>query len=573
MSTTSGGWYHDCMIFHVLIFIFLLVPSLLEGLGLIVDTRLFLLYFSLLPSIFYIFTTMRERQIKVPIKASAAFFLFLFFSAISTFSFSLDKQASFELLLFYLSCFLLFIFFYNHKKDGEPFIYYFLPVLGTLFTFYSFLIPFFKQKGLSFLTPIIEKQFVFPTYANHNHLGDFLGLLVLILSYLFFKKARMWFLPLLLFFFGVMIFSFSRSAYVAFFIVFIFMLFYFHKKISRLLLPFILFFLSLILFTTFIISIELTSSSPFFKAQTYIKTVFNVIPREPLSSHDIYLKQALISIQQYPFFGIGGNNFILASKKTALYQNSTDSVHSLFFQMGAEQGIVATLFFLVFVAFVLIRLFRFPTLPGFLFLYLLFNFQTDYTYHIYSFFLLFIILSSLSYSEKKEVSIPSSLYGAISTVLLAALVCILTSSLFVKITRYEDAIRWYPFNKEAYVGSIKKTDSLSATYIQKLEYIAPSDLNGAVATAEYYRINNNWPLALSAYEKIYDMNHYCSLYFIKNIYLLKKNLISQKNADQFLHGIVLDYQHIFASNALRKDFSQFCVEEGITSCPKIGWNE
>ncbi|MFH0772788.1 MAG: O-antigen ligase family protein, partial [bacterium] len=381
------------MALHVLLFLFLLIPSLLEGLGLWVDRRIFLLYFSTISSFFYIYGSFFPVPIKIPLKAGISYVSFLFFLSISTFFFSLDKQTSFELLLLYYSSFLFFIFFYNRKKSTYWFAYYFPIVLGVFFTCYSFLLPFFRQKGLNLLLPVIEKQFVFASYANHNHLGDLMGLLVIILSYYCFQKK--WaFVPFFLFFSVILIVSFSRSAYVAFFIVFILMLFYARKRISSFLLPLFFLFLSTIIFITYLTSVQQPVGSPFFTLQTFGKTVLNISPRDTISGRDVFVKQALLSIQKYPLFGIGGGNFIIASQNNIINTVFSDSAHNIFLQLATEQGVFATLCFLLFVFLVLRRVFLSPSLPGFLFLYLLLNFQTDYTYQIYSLFLFWIILSA-----------------------------------------------------------------------------------------------------------------------------------------------------------------------------------
>ena len=387
------------MALHIFLFLFLLLPSLLEGLGLWTDRRIFLLYFSTFSTFFYIHTMSSPIPVKIPLKAGISYLLFLCFASISTFFYSFDKQISFELLLFYYSCFLLFIFFYSYKKEGNIFIQYTLILLGVLFTSYSFLLPFFRSKNLSYLLPVFEKQFIFASFGGHNHLGDIVGLLVLILTYYLFQKKWVIF-PFFVFFCVMVLISFSRSAYVSLFLVFIFMLFHFRKTIHSFLLPLFFLLLSIIMLTTYLVSIQLPSHSPFFKLQTYGKKIFKISPRDILSDHDIFLKQSLNSIQKHPLYGVGGGNFIMVSQYNSAHNTISDSAHSLFLELATEQGILATVCFLFFILFIVIKISKLNSLPGFLFLYLLFNFQTDYTYQVYSLFLIWIILASMSQCEE-----------------------------------------------------------------------------------------------------------------------------------------------------------------------------
>lgn len=559
---------------QVFIFLSLFVPSLFEGLGLWVDHRVFLFYFSVLSTFLYVslsFSLKPPEHIKIPMRAGLLWIFFLIFSIISTFFFSVDKQVSFEMLLLYYSCFLLFIFFYNYKKITHWYIYYLPVILGVFFTCYSFILPFLKQKGFNFLLPVFEKQFVFASYTGHNHLGDFIGLLLIIFTYLSFKK-KLVFLSFFTFFLVILITSFSRSAYWAFFVVFVLMLFHYRKKLSSHLLPLFFFFLALIMFVTYLFSVEQPLNSPFLKVQIYGKRIFNVAPRNIISSRDIYAKQALYSIKEHPFFGVGGGNFLVVSKRNIIMNNFSDSAHNIFLELTTEQGILAAFFFFILVLYISRQALVSPSLPGYLFLYLLLNFQTDYTYQIYSLFVFWIILSALVSAEKKELSISYSLCSFFSIIPLIILVCITTSTLLVQIGKYKSAIQLYPFNNEAYRRAIKSQDDQTEFYIKQGEIMAPYDIGIIANSAEYFLQQGDRHRALLYYEKIYAMNRLCSFYFIKQIYILKRSLYSQKQATYFLRRIVNEYKRIFATNSLREEVADFCREVDMQDCPKVGWN-
>ncbi len=554
---------------NIILLIFFFIPSFLEGLGLWVDRRLFLLYFTCISTFFYLFLSFSSKSLKIPFKVTYLFVLFLFFSLISSLLFSLDKQNSFELFLLFYSSFLLFIFFYNYKKEGVNFIYFFCIILGLFLCAYSFCIPFFQQKNWSFLIPTSEKQFVFPFYNNHNHLGDFIGLPLTIALYYILKEKRYLNIFPFLFCFAVIIITSSRSAYLSCFVLCLILLLYFRKTISAKILPVFFIFLSSLVYIAYIISFPQKTDSFFYKPQKYIETILHSPSRNLLEGHDVFIKQAIFSAIKHPLFGVGGGNFLLASVQHNENHAISDSAHNIFFELAAEQGLLATLFFLLLIGLIIKQILKRPSLSGFLFFYLLFNFQTDYTYQIYSFFLLLIIFGSLSYQENKEFPISLSFYGLFCCIPLIVLTCICTSNLMLKMGRPEQAIQWYPLNKEAYINAIDLSQDNTLSYIEKGEQIAPYDGDLILISADFFLRQGNKSKALSYYEKIYELNKYCSFYFVEQIYQLKKDVYSRKEADYFLQRVVYYYRHWNTTHYFRNMFSEFCKKAEIEECPEI----
>ena len=156
---------------NILLFLFFLIPMILEGIGIKVLHQFFLLYYFAVPTFLYFYLFTKSHPLHLPPRLTLLSFLFFLLGEVSLF-FSYDKQTSFEYFLFTLSLFLIFIFFYNFKKTGEQFVYLFICLLGLFFIGYS-LFPLFP--------PHLEKQVVLASYASHNHLGDFLGLLLILL--------------------------------------------------------------------------------------------------------------------------------------------------------------------------------------------------------------------------------------------------------------------------------------------------------------------------------------------------------------------------------------------------------
>ena len=111
------------------------------------------------------------------------------------------------------------------------------------------------------------------------------------------------------------------------------------------------------------------------------------------------LTQGLSYILERPLLGAGPGNFIYASQK--LRNGSyTETAHNIFVDILVENGIPAGVVFLL----IIIEFFRRSDkkLPFFLALGLLVNFQTDYTYRIYSLFLLFFIILGLFKIQRKQ---------------------------------------------------------------------------------------------------------------------------------------------------------------------------
>lgn len=554
---------------HSLLFFIFLGSSTLEGLGLWADRRMFLLFFSTISTACYVLIFSTDSPIKVPLKAGIAYIGFLVFAGTSTFLFSIDKQVSFELLFFYFACFLYFIFFYNYKERFSRYMTYVPIIIGCFYTLYSLSIPLIKKQGWNLLLPTHEKQFVFASYLNHNHLGDYVGLAVVFFAYYLFQKKWIAVFPLFISFF-VLILSFSRSAYTALFGTLLFIVLSTRKKFSILTASLLGGFLILIMLSFYLISTKQPINSPFFGAQSFIKKTFKVSPRNTIPARDIFIQQSIISIKNHPLFGIGGGNFSFASKHNIIEGNLSDSAHTIFLELATEQGLISTFFFLFFLILIIGNVISNPSLPGYFFIYLLINFQSDYTYQIYGLFLIWVIFIGLSYAEKREIHLPNALFGVLCIAPLFCFACINTSALLVKMDNIEGAIRWYPYNKNAYLSAIKKSHIKSPIYIKAAEQIAPHDLGVAYEAANYYFKQGDAKKALSYYYSIFEDNNLCSFEIVKKIYLLKIKLNSQQAAYDFLNAVAHAYKNVYITSDFKREFIELCRIGKAEKCPQFG---
>lgn len=554
-----------------LLYLIFLVPAVGEGIGVRIDHRFFLFWYLAIPTVLYFFFLKKKERFHLPIKMTLIFLLFLNFSAVSTFFFSLDKQVSFENFLFYCSLFLICIFFYNNKHLGEKFIRISIPLLSIIFIAYSVSIPFLKKIGTPFFIPAFEKQTVMPIFSSHNQLGDFLGLGLIMFFISLIKKNNPILMAALIIFFYFFIFSFSRSAYVSIFIVLV--IFLIQSRIKRQPLYFLgLIIVTLSLFSFFIISSSnFSSNSPFFGIQQYIKNTKGLVTRNLISGHSILISQAFKSIKEYPYFGIGNGNFLLASWKYNNANDTSDSSHNLILDIGVEQGIPAALVLLIIIAFLLIQALKKKSVESYLFIYLLLNFQTNYAYQIYLFLILSVIFAGIIYEEDASFEFSPLFFGSATTVLIVSLFAIVSSFLFLKSGYPLLAIHVYPLNKKAYVEVIGSNKNLSFVEkaIHEANSIAPYDLPIIVSSANYYLETSQKRKALRLYEKAYEANHLVNFSISKQIYFLKRQLDSRQEADLFLTDVIKDLKKTYLPEYFREDFNTFCRQAETPICLNV----
>lgn len=550
-------------------FIFLLfslsVPIALEGVGIVSSQLYFLLYYLLLPSFLYIYAVASKAKLKAPPVLLSLVFLFLLLSSISSLLFSLDKQASVERLLFYLILCLLFLFGYNFRGAIRRQLALSLPLLGVFFLIYS----------LAVHWAVFEKQVVFASYGSHNHLGDFLGVALIVLASLkpagWKRRVRLLLMPV--FFFGI-VFSYSRSAYTALAPVILIFLFTKRRHLSRRVLL-----VGLTALSALMISLTLSSSiwirpgTPFASLQSLARNNAGLIPRDFLSGHDAYFMQSVASIKKYPLFGIGGGNFYKASQAAGTAYVS-DSAHNLFLELAVEQGVPAAIVFAVIWIILVLNGMRKKSVWGFLLLYLFINFQTDYTYQILLFPILGTLFAGSVYEEHGTFTIPVWAFGLSGIVLAAVTVCIMTGNMLLLSGRPLEALKWYPLNKDAYTEAVAHASSWDEAnrYLSAATAIAPDDAAITLTAAQAAQTFGKSETALELYEQIYRTNPSLNFEIVTRMYALKKSIISKNAADRFLTEVLLHYKkNDPTTESFRKKVGRFCNLNSSPACANTGW--
>lgn len=549
-----------------LLFLIFAIPAGIEGAGLFVDRQLILWFYIALPALLYLGTLIGRLHFKIPHRLTVLALAYFVFSSISTVLYASDKEVSVERFLFSLALLLIFFFSYSNKGVVKKLLPPLIIILGLFFSLYS----------LAVHTAVFEKQVVYPFYGSHNHLGDYLGLVLIFMHAVMMKGLKR---PIHSFVFILtfilMVLSFSRSAYLAFFLVTFLYAVRNHLQISRKALVAIFTGLSILLVMLFIASSRgISKDSPLHTAQSIAVKRFNLLPREIWSERDVYFGQALSSIRLHPWFGVGGGNFIKVSLTHNRNNSFTDSAHNILAETATEQGILALIPFIGIGVLLVMQALKNRTVEGYALLYLLLNFQTDYTYQIYFLLVFAALLAGVSYEEKESSRLELWAFGIPGVLLFLLFVFYLTSLTYLRMNMPLEAIKWYPLNKWAYIQAIREEVESSAS--NRLTYsalrIAPDDVGILITSAQNSYIRGDLQNSLAIYERLYNKNRLVNFAIIRNIYSLKKQLISKESADKFLNEVALNYREIiFVPSDFKSEFADFCLENRGKVCKETGW--
>lgn len=394
------------IILPVLLF-FLLI---LEGFGVNFGREMTLILIILLFPVLFVHMLFHKKKIVFP-KISSIFFLLFIASTLISTVISVNIAESIQYLLLHASSFCAFLIAYNYKNVLEKPITILIFASSILFTIYYLFLNF---NILNLFTPLNGYQFVFSRFSSHNHLGDFLVLPIIICIYYLYKRKlhslsicyQLSAISYLLLSIPLVFFSYSRSAYLTLATtITLILLVYLQKKHScptKWIMRIIIF---VVLLTTVFFLIATTYQA---KNQPITSSANKTLVQDGglkykdlLGGRPEYIRQSLLSAQKNPIFGIGPGNFLSASKQyTKPSILTTTTSHNIFLEVLVEQGILGLLPFTGLILLILIKS-RKNTL-FFAFLAMLVNFQTDYTYQIYSFLLLFFCLAGIDYKDPKQ---------------------------------------------------------------------------------------------------------------------------------------------------------------------------
>lgn len=550
---------------------------IIEGVGIVQSHAIAAYLILVLPLFLVICMYLVRKKIYIPRTLTILYFLFLSFSFISLY-FSVNLERSFEYVLMLVGSYLFFLYAYNNKDKASILIKGLIGA-GFIFAFFSIIFRFLSLDLSPLFSSIDGNQFVHPLFGSHNHLGDFLLLPILILFYGIIKSKSRIRLPLFLcflFFFIFFIFSYSKSAYLDLIVVGGGMLLCLKQRgisnLSRRILPFILFVL-VVTVSFFLITIRATEQVPFLSSLRFFAQGRQTLSVRSLDSGRVdFLMQGIESISEHPLVGIGPNNFLYASMRHVDLPYWTFTSHNIIIDTAVGQGIIASLILLIFFGFILFKSRK--TLPYFLFLAMLFNFQTDYTFMISSFFVLLFVLAGFAYEEKQHIS--ASLLLPVALVLFLAAQAMLFSLVELNKGEYRNAITLYPLQNEAYQPLIKQyllkgRKKEAGKYLRSYVRYFPGDPLVLEYAGKYYDSYGNFKLAKMYYQKSYNAYRYGDFTVIEKLYVLRLVMDGKKSAKKFADNYFRQVSVTEKMGGLPPGYriavSQFCQSIYFQHCP------
>lgn len=391
----SYAYWWQTLFFFGITFIFVL-----GGVGLF-SKNIVLLTVYTLPLLLFLIDGLHGRKIVFPKKFFFLFSVFFLTSFVSVL-FSVNQERSFEYFLLYLSCALIALSVYNHTEECKILLPRFIVVISVVLICIAAVLMCFPHI-FKFLIPMDGYQIVFSRFGSHNHLGDFLVVPLLLSFYTLITTKKIAWGVLIVLLTPFFLFSYSRSAYVSFSIPVFFMLIQFIKTKKVHIVSLYSLVVILIIGGAFILFFATVQESKYIPVlrdtHTVLSRQFSLKNKYFRARRVEYFDESLYSIGEKPFFGVGPSNFSYASAKyTTIRGQSADSSHNLFLDIFVENGVIAGIIFVLILFFCIKNAKK--DIFFLLFLALLINFQSDYTFRIYPMILLFFVLLGLIWTEK-----------------------------------------------------------------------------------------------------------------------------------------------------------------------------
>jgi len=510
------------------------------------------------------------------------YLLYLFYIS----GFSLNRQVSFEFIVFLFSLFLLFVVISRQWEAIEqPFLYSLLG-LGVVFCIYSLLLPIALSNNLFQFYPQSGYQYVYSLFGNHNHLGDFLVFSLLISFNFYIQQKKKIFLGLFLFYFVFFLFSYSRSAYMGFFVGFLLLcISYRHELANRqkkLLTGFVVGFI----FFFLLLSSNVLQSSTF---RSFYE-MMHIIPSQKsvIEIRKEYVLQGLKGFLTYRYYGVGLSNFEYVSKMFSEMPGGwTASSHNIFMDVLVETG---TLSFVVFVIFTILLLKTIKKYHTSIFAVLLLSWfvmaQFDYIHQMYSYLLLFpLFLVGMLYSHrhsgersdsrinlviaseaKQSLRQSRMIIISLCLFLFIFLVMYILSNIFLYQGNYKLSRAIYPLQKAAYEPELHKKEVLDK-YVQ----LFPGEYTGFYNLGKLYDKEGIMPKAIENYEKAFWLDPFRDLPMAEKIYNFKLKYEDSKSAKRFADKVFTRLNNDTEKQVLGYDYwlfiNKFCQKVYNLHCP------
>ncbi len=475
------------------------------------------------PVILFFVYKNRLKQIHVP-KSGLFYLAFIILSIISS-SRAIDSEIAFNNIFVYISGLLIIIFSFNLKEQLKKNLFKFIIISSVIFLLIYLI-------NISFKLHLFNNSASLLYQYDHIQLGNLLVLPFIIL----FPNFLSWI------FFIFVLFSYSRTAYLAL-IIGIF------ASINNNFLK--------------ILIVLITLTFLFVTTKNYLFTK----NKKPFGFRNIYFNYAISSIKESPLFGVGpGNFYYAASKRLTNYNQNTTTAHNIFLDILAENGVLAALFFMLFV-YLFIKKAK-KDIFFWLFISLTVIFLFDFSYRFNSFLFLWLLLSVMISNKKESISINSQIFF-ISLLLVCQLI-VARESRHIK-----NSTNPILFKKEMYFKVVENEiiDYQPEKAIQYLDKLGNNFDRNFVITwqkALYYNILGQADKSLFYYKKTVSLYPFALISDSKiadKILKLNQDIyIDQKGtseASKFFIDLVNDNETIKKDSQIYKGINNFCLNNGL----------
>jgi len=492
------------------------------------ELGLFLVLLS--PFFLFLLSKIEKKKIVIPFKETIVYLIFLIFSIIST-ALAIDKEIAIKSLLVYISGYLFFIFSFNYRESLNKYFKWFL-VTVSIFSCLIFLV-----NNVFHLKLFKEGVSMFYNYG-HYQIGNLLVMGVLAV----FPNS------LSLIFFIFMLFSYSRTAHISLVIILIFKLL--KNKINK--------------------KVVLIGGSIIFISLIFIVLKTNYLyqtNKRLISGRNIYFSYALSSIKEFPLFGVGPGNFVYAVLKRQVNLGDwTDQADNVFLHVLTENGVLAGVFFILFISLILYK--HKKNNNFYIFLALTLMFMSDLTYCFNFFLIIWFILGGLVLDSKKEKEVDVIL--PVVFVFIGVQI-IIFSQILLKYGLWKQSLFIYPLQKRVYQIAIEENIMLNNkqqaySFLEKYDLIFGKSFS-IYREIDYYQALGEKNKMAALYERSLWFRSFVDINMLKRVWYFYIEFYGRSKADAKMSGILKQIKNSYSEKDKTSDFykqiDNFCIKTNI----------
>lgn len=484
----------------------------------------------LAPFFLFLLAKIEKKKIVIPFKETIVYLIFLIFSIVST-VLAVDKEIAIKSLLVYISGYLFFVYSFNYQEDLKKYFKWFL-VATSLFSCLIFFI-----NSVFHLNLFLYGVSLFYNFG-HYQIGNLLVLGVLAV----FPN------PLSILFFIFIIFSYSRTANISLIIIFILQLL--KNKLNK--------------------KVALIGGLAIVVSLIFIVIKTNYLDRTNkrlVSGRDIYFSYAIDSIKEFPLFGLGPGNFVYTViKRQVSNGNWTDQADNIFLHVLTENGVLAGVFFILFISLILYK--HKENNNFLLFLALTLMFMSDLTYCFNFFLITWFILGGLVLDSKKEKEV--DVIWPVVIVFIGVQI-IIFSQILLKYGLWKQSLFIYPLQKRVYQIAIEENIILNNkqqahSFLEKYDQIFGKSFS-IYREIDYYQALGEKNKMAALYEQSLWFRSFVDINMLKRVWYFYIEFYGQSKADAKMSGILKQIKSSYPNKDRTSDFykqiDSFCLKTDI----------